>query len=102
MDVLGCRGHGGTPKQGKKGIFRPSRSAMTGEISPNMMFCVCFSKMVKNGFRWVRMDAYGRNKGYAHGGKQTKAKKSPNCRAEHVFACMTKARNKQELGNEGI
>jgi len=33
--------------------------------------------MIKNGCRWVIMDAHGCNGGYAHGGKQKQCKKSP-------------------------
>ena len=75
MDGLGCREHGETQKQVKKGTFRAYQVGHDrGNFPGHDVFWV-LPKMVKNGCRGVRMDADGCNGGYAHGeGGETRQK----------------------------
>ena len=72
---------------------------MTGEISPNIMFCKKTKEHVRiapDGCAWVNMDAGGCIDTEA---SKNKVKRAPNGRAGHVFECMVTIKKYSMLAN---
>ena len=105
MDDLGCRGHGGTRKQDKKGTFGAYKVGHDRGNFPGHDVLWFFPKMVKNGFGWVRVDAYGCNGGYAHGGKQKQGKINLEMLGRDMFSharLRTEINKNSETNNFGV
>ena len=77
MGALGHRRHGGHKNKAGMGDLWSCRSGFgrygRGNF-PGHDVWLCLAKMIKNGCRWVKMDADGYNRVYSNGGHKKKDK----------------------------
>ena len=95
MDAMGCRRTGGHKSKAIRGHLGSRRSGFgsygRGNFSGHDVLWV-LSKILKNGCRWVIMDAHGCNGGYAHGGQPKQGKKSPKWASRTCFWMYVKVK----------
>ena len=101
MGVMGHRGHGehtNKERRGHLGSHRPGFGPYGRGNFPGHDVLWCLSKMVKNGCRWVAMDADGRHRACNHERQKKQGKKSPKCTS---WACFGMHGHGQEMYHVG-
>ena len=101
MDALGCRGHGGTQKQDKKGTFRAKQVGHDrGNFPGHDVFWV-LPKMLNIECRWMRSGSDGSNRVFGCGQKQKQGKKSAKWVSRTCFVMYAQGQKMQYFDRHG-
>ena len=75
---------------------------MVGEISPDIMFCGVWQKVVRMGADRCRSMRMGADGCMGKGGSKNKTKTVPDARAGHVCVMRDHGKKSQEVGRDSL
>ena len=102
MQYRGTGGHKNKTSREQNGCTGHDLGPMAGEISPDIMFCGVWQKVVRMVADGCRSIPMGEDGCMVKQGSKKKTKTVPNARAGHVCVMRDHVKKRQEVGRDSL